>query len=96
MKKSLLSAVMAVLFVGCGEGEVRELVVEYPPVASISSEMDSRPPSPNICFGYCPTSPDYEPLGQFCTLSSQQCLNGILTCYYSCVEMEPRPYPIKG
>ncbi|HZI15511.1 MAG TPA: hypothetical protein VE153_34385 [Myxococcus sp.] len=92
MKKLLWGAAMAVLFVGCGAGEEQELVVEYPPVGSISSELTPRLPTPQLCLGFCPSSPDNEPLGQLCTLSSQQCLNGILTCYYKCVEIEPRPY----
>lgn len=91
MKKSLLGAVMAVFFVGCGAGEVQELVEEYPPVDSSTSELRDQPPS-QFCFGFCPSTPSNEPLGQLCRLSSQACLNGILTCYYSCVELEPRPY----
>lgn len=93
MKKLLLGAVVSVLFVGCGTGEPEELVEEHPAIGELSSEIDSRPPTPQVCFGSCSKSPSYEPLGKLCTLERQSCLNGILTCYYKCIEIEPNPYP---
>lgn len=93
MKKLLLGAVVSVLLVGCGTGEPEELVEEHPAVGEVSSAIDPRQPTPQFCFGSCSKYPSHEPLGQLCTLSSQQCLNGILTCYYRCIEIEPSPYP---
>jgi hypothetical protein len=88
MKKFLLGAVVSVLFVGCGTGEPEELVEEYPAISESTSEM----PLLRLCTGSCPLTPSHEPLGKLCTLDRQACNDGILLCYYRCIDIEPRPY----
>lgn len=84
--------VMAASLVGCTaapsqEGqEGQELVEEH--TASNQSALYRDPAPTNICFGSCPRTPDFEPLGQICWLDRQACLNGILTCYYHCESVE--------
>jgi hypothetical protein len=93
MKKLLLGAVVSVLLVGCGTGEPEVLVEEHPAVGEVSSAIDPRQPVPQFCFGTCSQTPTIERLGHLCTLSSSTCVNGMLTCYYKCIEIEPSPYP---
>jgi hypothetical protein len=65
-------------------------------VLAVGGCHNPRQPTPNICFGSCPRVPDLEPLGKLCTLDSQACLNGILTCYYKCVDVESeRPLDVE-
>jgi hypothetical protein len=82
--------VIAASLVGCAQGpaeEPQELVEEHANTGTSESAL-TRDPSPNICWGSCPRTPDFEPLGQICWLDRQACLNGILTCYYHCEPVE--------
>lgn len=49
---------------------------------------------PPKCIGGCARVPDLEPLGKLCTLSSSSCKNGVLTCIYSCVDVESGRIPL--
>jgi hypothetical protein len=61
-------------------------------VVSALAGCVQREPTP--CIGSCPRVPDLEPLGKLCTLSNSSCQNGILVCYYKCVDVESGRIPL--
>lgn len=89
MKRRAFGWILAVSLVGCAAGTEPQELVEEHPETGVSQSALYRDQSPtNICFGSCPRTPDFEPLGQICWLDRQACLNGILTCYYHCESVE--------
>lgn len=81
--------VLAASLVACAQGpEPQEIVEEHPSTGVAQSGLYRDPAPTNICWGSCPRTPDFEPLGQICWLDRQACLNGILTCYYHCEPVE--------
>ncbi|WP_164001172.1 hypothetical protein [Pyxidicoccus caerfyrddinensis] len=93
--KKLLFGIAAALFIGCGAGEageVRELVEEHPPVGSSTSELTTGTKPPSGCLFSCSYRPEFEPLGQLCTLTSSTCVNNVRNCVYKCEVIEANPY----
>lgn len=66
---------------------MKRLVTGFVIVFALVGCMEEERP-PQFCVGSCSRTPTIEPLGKLCTLGSSSCKNGVLTCYYNCVDVE--------